>query len=307
MTDAPQVLRLSKVAKEFNIGLQTIVDFLSRKGHQIELNPNTKITGEMYDMLVKEFQAEKSVKEESRRLGLTFTKKETITIEDSMPVVEEKEKETEELLIKDTKSVAAGKKEIFRVEQEDVEIKAPKIIGKIDSEKLNPKPKATKEKEEEKEEKVQQKKETFEKPKSKKGKEEKESQPEVEIKEKKSSKKEAEEATKKVESKTEEIISEEKVEEKQEKPIKPEKKEEPVKEVIVPEEKAEPDSKIKVIGKIDLDSMNTKTKPDKKTKAEKEAEKKAKQNTEKKTLIKKEPEPVVVKEEKESGNASRLL
>ena len=299
MTDAPQVLRLSKVAKEFNIGLQTIVDFLSRKGHQIELNPNTKITGEMYDMLVKEFQAEKSVKEESRRLGLTFTKKETITIEDSMPVVEEKEKETEELLIKDTKSVAAGKKEIFRVEQEDVEIKAPKIIGKIDSEKLNPKPKATKEKEEEKEEKVQQKKETFEKPKSKKGKEEKESQPEVEIKEKKSSKKEAEEATKKVESKTEEIISEEKVEEKQEKPIKPEKKEEPVKEVIVPEEKAEPDSKIKVIGKIDLDSMNTKTKPDKKTKAEKEAEKKAKQNTEKKTLIKKEPEPVVVKEEKE--------
>ena len=306
MTDVPQVLRLSKVAKEFNIGLQTIVDFLSKKNHHIELNPNTKLTAEMYDLLVKEFQAEKSVKEESRRLGLTFTKKETITIEDSMPVVEEKEKETEELLIKDTKSVAAGKKEIFRAEPEDVEIKAPKIIGKIDTEKLNPKPKTDKEKEEkESEEKTQAKKETSEKPKSKKGKEEKEIQvedSEKEIKEKKTSKKEkeTEEQTKNIETKTEEPISEIHVEEKHEKPIKSDKIEEPVTEEKILEEKTEPDSKIKVIGKIDLDSMNTKTKPDKKTKAEKEAEKKAKHtHTEKKTLIKKEPEPVVAKEEKE--------
>ena len=294
MTDVPQVLRLSKVAKEFNIGLQTIVDFLSKKNHHIELNPNTKLTAEMYDLLVKEFQAEKSVKEESRRLGLTFTKKETITIEDSMPVVEEKEKETEELLIKDTKSVAAGKKEIFRVEQEEIELKTPKIVGKIDSEKLNPKPKATKDKDEEREEKNLQKKESSEKEKSKKEKEEIQTKDlETEIKEKKVAKKETEE-------KVVEKVSEEKVVEKQEKPIISDKVEESVKAEVVVEnkevEKTEQDSKIKVIGKIDLDSMNTKTKPDKKTKAEKEAEKKAKQNTEKKTLIKKEPEPVAEKE-----------
>ena len=135
MTDVPQVLRLSKVAKEFNIGLQTIVDFLSRKGHHIDMNPNTKITGEMYDMLVKEFQVEKSVKEESRRLGLTFAKKETVTIEDNKPEVKEKESESEDLLIKDTKSVAAGKKEIFKIEKEELDIKSPKIIGKLDSDK----------------------------------------------------------------------------------------------------------------------------------------------------------------------------
>jgi len=294
MTDAPQVLRLSKVAKEFNIGLQTIVDFLSRKGHQIELNPNTKITGEMYDMLVKEFQVEKSVKEESRRLGLTFSKKETLTIDDSKPVVKEKENESDELLIKDTKSVAAGKKEIFRAEQEDVELKSPKIIGKIDSEKLNPKSKAAKDKPKEKEEKAQPKKETSEKQKPKKGKEEKEIQVEDSEKEKKTSKKEKTtvEQIEKVEEKITEPIAENQPAVKQEKPKKQDKKEEEIqaKEIV------EPDSKIKVIGKIDLDAMNTKTKPQKKTKAEKEAERKAKHPSEKKTVIKKEKEPVVSEE-----------
>ena len=75
MTDVPQVLRLSKVAKEFNIGLQTIVDFLAKKGHNIEVNPNAKITSEMYELLVKEFQTEKNAKEESRGSGLNFYKK----------------------------------------------------------------------------------------------------------------------------------------------------------------------------------------------------------------------------------------
>jgi translation initiation factor IF-2 len=82
ITDIPQVMRLSKVAKEFNIGLQTIIGFLSKKAHNVEMNPNARITEDMYNMLVKEFSTEKSAKEESLQLELNFAKKELILKKD---------------------------------------------------------------------------------------------------------------------------------------------------------------------------------------------------------------------------------
>jgi translation initiation factor IF-2 len=283
MADIPQVTRLSKVAKEFNIGLQTIVDFLSKKGHQIEMNPNAKITPEMFDLLVKEFSTEKNAKEESRRLGLTFAKKETVTLDDAKPVVKEKENESEDLLIKDVKSVAAGKKEIFKIEQDESDIKAPKVLGKIDPDKLAPKTKTSKEKEVEKE--LVKKKDADAKLKSKKAKEEKdleEEQIEKESKAKKSAKKE------KPAQEPAEIIEENKKEPAEKKTKKIEEKPEVIK------AEAELESNIRVIGKIDLDSMNTKTKPDKKTKAEKEEDKKARTSEKKKKVVVEE-EPVIEK------------
>ncbi|MGD0710164.1 MAG: translation initiation factor IF-2 [Bacteroidales bacterium] len=263
MTDVPQVLRLSKVAKEFNIGLQTIVDFLSKKGYKIEVSLNAKITSEMYDMLVKEFSTEKNVKEESRRSALTFTKKETLTIDDTKPLKKETEKESEaeELLIKDSK-IGKGKKEIYKGETEKIEIKSPKVLGKIDPDKLSPKTKAAEEK------KSLKKKETSETDKSKKGKEEKE---------KKTSKKEK--TVEEVQEKKKETVAEKKTKKAEEEKT----------------SKDEKGSKIKVVGKIDLDSMNTKTKPAKKTKAEKDEERNAKLS-EKKKVVKKGKAPEVSEE-----------
>ena len=43
--------RLTKVAKDFNVGIQTLVDYLAKKGHQVDANPNTKISEEQYDLL----------------------------------------------------------------------------------------------------------------------------------------------------------------------------------------------------------------------------------------------------------------
>ena len=37
------IKRLSKVARDFNVGISTIVDFLHRKGFDIDTNPNNKI------------------------------------------------------------------------------------------------------------------------------------------------------------------------------------------------------------------------------------------------------------------------
>ena len=286
MTDIPQVLRLSKVAKEFNIGLQTIVDFLSKKGHHIEMNPNTKISSDIYEILVKEFQLERNVKEESKKVGISFAKKETITIDDTKPIAKAKEDDTEskELLIKDIKPTSSAPKEVFRVEKEDIEIKTPKILGKIDSEKLEKKAKTTKTKEEKPAE-----KEITEETKTKKGKSEK-----PEIKEKKSSKKISPKEN------DDEEIKVEKIETAIEIPVIEKIEEVNPTEVITKEPEKiseEQESKIKVIGKIDLDAMNNKTKPDKKTKAEKEEERKARTADIKKPVI--EIEKVIASQEQE--------
>ena len=49
-------VRLNKVTKEFNIGLQTAVDFLRKNGYDdVEVSPNSKITEQQYELLQKEF------------------------------------------------------------------------------------------------------------------------------------------------------------------------------------------------------------------------------------------------------------
>ena len=62
-------IRLSKAAKELNVGKDTIVKFLAKKKFQINSAPNTKLSAEMYALLVKEYHVEKSVKDLSKRLG----------------------------------------------------------------------------------------------------------------------------------------------------------------------------------------------------------------------------------------------
>ena len=56
-------MRLSKVAKELNIGISTIRDFLKENGKTLDNNPNAKMQEDVYLMLLEEFQTEKTVKE----------------------------------------------------------------------------------------------------------------------------------------------------------------------------------------------------------------------------------------------------
>lgn len=82
MSEVNKGTRLSKAAREFNVGISTIVEFLSKKGHEIDSKPNTKLTPEVYEILMTEFQSEKTVKEESKKIGLNYRDHKTITIED---------------------------------------------------------------------------------------------------------------------------------------------------------------------------------------------------------------------------------
>ena len=63
-------IRLNKVARDLNVGIQTAVEFLQKKGFTVEANPNTKITDEQYALLVKEFSKDKNLKLESESISL---------------------------------------------------------------------------------------------------------------------------------------------------------------------------------------------------------------------------------------------
>lgn len=67
--DSNFTIRLSKAAKEFNVGIDTMLDLLAKKGFQVNSSPNTKLTAEMYALIEKEFQGEKEVKNEAKKLG----------------------------------------------------------------------------------------------------------------------------------------------------------------------------------------------------------------------------------------------
>ncbi|MDQ3100409.1 MAG: translation initiation factor IF-2, partial [Bacteroidota bacterium] len=73
-------VRLSKVAREFNLGLHTVVEFLEKKGHPVESNPNTKIPGDLYELLQGEFGSDKEIKEKSLRTVQQRQERETISL-----------------------------------------------------------------------------------------------------------------------------------------------------------------------------------------------------------------------------------
>ena len=77
-------IRLNKVTKECNVGLQTAVEFLQKKGFtDIEANPNTKITEEQYEMLVAAFKTDQGLRKDAElisRQRQNKEKKETISI-----------------------------------------------------------------------------------------------------------------------------------------------------------------------------------------------------------------------------------
>ncbi|MBN2261292.1 MAG: translation initiation factor IF-2, partial [Prolixibacteraceae bacterium] len=77
--------RLGKVAREFNVGISTMVEFLTKKGYHVDSNPNAKIDDDQYVLLQKEYSSDISLKKESEKINLRVQrhqKNETITIDD---------------------------------------------------------------------------------------------------------------------------------------------------------------------------------------------------------------------------------
>lgn len=73
-------LKLIKVAKDFNVGLHTIVETLRGKGFaNVEEKPTAEITDEMLNVLQKEFQRDLAIKQEADKLARPVLKKEPVS------------------------------------------------------------------------------------------------------------------------------------------------------------------------------------------------------------------------------------
>ncbi|MCF8451565.1 MAG: translation initiation factor IF-2 [Pedobacter sp.] len=141
---------LLKAAKELNIGLNTAVEFLGKKGHKVEARPNTKLTDEMYDVLLKEFQGDKIVKEEAKQIVIGKIRR------DDIPVTNEKTEpqrskdfEQEEILIKNVNPFTPPAVEKPKAEPQEPVATEPKseegalpgvkVVGRINLDDLNTK------------------------------------------------------------------------------------------------------------------------------------------------------------------------
>ncbi len=266
--------RLSKIARELNVGISTIVDYLHGKGEKIDSNPNTKITPQQYDLLLDEFSSDLSIKKESEKVNLKHLReqKETVSIKDLGAEEENttKSDQQDELIIKGHN---VGE-DIFETDTEknlekNIHLN---VVGKIDIEKKS-KPEAEPKEEPKPKEPVQETKKDIQTP-----------PPVVETpvvnKEKPTPAPEPAAEVVKPEppkDKVEQPVAEKKEEPVQSEPVKSEQeKTEPVKEVPKAEKEI-----VKVVGKIDLDALNQKTRPAKKTKEQRDKEREEHRNARK--------------------------
>lgn len=170
MTENLNTKRIVKVASELGVGVDHVIEFLHNSGH-VDIGRNSKISEDVYKSLLKEFQAEKSVKEESKLVGIgTKVKKETVLPVEEVKISESKKLAAqEEVLIKNIpvpeKTVPVVEKIVPVVEpptpkievEEDITSKPEttvkvKIISKIDLDALNSKTKPDKKTKEQKQE-----------------------------------------------------------------------------------------------------------------------------------------------------------
>jgi translation initiation factor IF-2 len=148
-------IRLGQASRKLNVGHNTILDFLAKKGFSVENNPNAKLTAEQFAMLSKEFASSASDKAEASGLtiGIKLNEPPPVKVEPEV-VIRKKTDEEESVLIKNL-----GSKEIIKPKDEPktekVEVEKPKlegikVVGKIDLDQEKKKPKKEEKVEEEK-------------------------------------------------------------------------------------------------------------------------------------------------------------
>ena len=260
------VRRLSKVAREFNVGLSTIVELLHNKGSKISSDPNAKLTDEEYAIVANAFSTDSKVKKESSVINLKETrkKKSTVHLDEAGNVATEEDGEK------------AAKDDFISVKDEVKLTSHIKIVDRIDlnPERKHPEPAAPAPKPKQETKKAEPK--PAPKPEAK-------PEPKPEVKPQPEPKPEP----KKPEAPKPEPVVEKTPEPKpapKPEPA-PEKKEEKAPETPAPEvqKPAEPVpfkrpqpplKEVKVVGTIDLDAINQRTRPPKKSKQDRERDRK---------------------------------
>ena len=252
--------RLNKALKELNVGINTVAEFLQKKGYPLEdASINAKITDEQYDLLLKEFGRDMQKKQET---NLHIQKRKE---REQQEKAERKAKELQEQLRREAElKKQKEQQEVFRLESErKTELK---VLGKLQNEKA-----PVEEEKPEPEQEVLETQEILETPET----------PEVP----KPSEIPAQAEDEDVE------IDDKEEEEQEDEPLKPKKQKgktqlEETEDGIY--HVATPDTGLnfKQVGFIDLSNINTKTRPDKKSKAERKKEREEKERARQEAKLK---------------------
>ena len=129
MSEEPKSIRLNKAAKELNVGIPTLVEYLAKKGHKVEANPNAKLTPEQYELVATAFQAERQVKENADRIEINAGS--TVVIEANKTTgSEESDSYGDEIIIKNfntsSKKVSSKQEKATEATPDEPETEAAK-------------------------------------------------------------------------------------------------------------------------------------------------------------------------------------
>ena len=140
-----KLIRLGQASRKLNVGHNTILDFLAKKGFSVENNPNAKLTPEQYTMLAKEYASSASEKLEASSLTIGIKPVVENLVRKSEPETHRKKVDEEEnVLIKNlgSKDIIKHKEEPKaeittepkpeKVEVEKTKLEGIKVLGKID-------------------------------------------------------------------------------------------------------------------------------------------------------------------------------
>ena len=138
-------IRLFKVANELSVGVNTIVDFLKKKGFDVSGNPNTKITPRQYELLQREYASDQMAKklsekeaekEKERKKAINAENKANKSSNTNQVPADKKEVK---VLDQNQKSNNNRQQNQQKQKQRSQEPTLPKVLGKIDLNALNTK------------------------------------------------------------------------------------------------------------------------------------------------------------------------
>lgn len=138
--------RLIKIAKELNVGLSTIVDFLNNNGFEIESKPTAKVSPEMQDALTKEFQKSIAIKERADQIKIGHNKKESdvAVAPPSTPKTNTSKEEVPTFNFSPPKNNGSGQeeekaKEVITASKSTPTLSRPKILGNVSLDEIGKK------------------------------------------------------------------------------------------------------------------------------------------------------------------------
>ena len=178
MAESNKPVRLSKAAREFNLGMTTVVEFLASKGIEVEAKPNTKLDPETYALVKSNFQGDKDTKAKAQMSAASIQERESITLasakkrttakqeedepeidlsqfrkSEAAPVVKRTKPQTTEEA--PSKEAEPAKAEAPKKSAKVSDNEGPKVVGKVDLDALKPKKKKAANEEPSKEEAAQ--------------------------------------------------------------------------------------------------------------------------------------------------------